>query len=224
MTETYLDHIVIGAKSLEAGQAFIKERLGVEIPLGGEHTKMGTHNLLMQLGNHTFLEVISISDTLTPPDRPRWYGLDDPHVQFSLEREPMLLTWVVNSNNLQKLIQQASYSLGASEPISRGDLNWFFGLPEDGRLLAGGLLPYAMQWCTDQHPSQRMANLKCSLKSLTIAHPYPDWIHQALTSIDAQHLVELKKLTDNQAPYFSVEISTPSGFKTLHSCTGPSQC
>ena len=44
-----LDHIVIGAATLADGVRFIRETLGVEIPPGGRHPLMSTHNHLMQL-------------------------------------------------------------------------------------------------------------------------------------------------------------------------------
>ena len=55
-----LDHIVIAAASLAQGGDFLRELLGVDIPAGGAHDAMGTHNLLMQLGEDRYLEVIAI--------------------------------------------------------------------------------------------------------------------------------------------------------------------
>ena len=78
---TNLDHLVVGAASLEQGVTYIQEQLGVAIPKGGEHPLMGTHNHLMQLGNDVFLEVIAVNPDAPTPDRPRWYGLDDPFVR-----------------------------------------------------------------------------------------------------------------------------------------------
>lgn len=75
--QTCLDHLVIGAASLEAGVEYVKEVLGVDIPAGGHHEKMGTCNHLMQLGKDVFLEVIAIDKTLAAPSRPRWYGLEN---------------------------------------------------------------------------------------------------------------------------------------------------
>ena len=212
-----LDHIVIGAKSLSEGIDFVRGKLGVDIPFGGEHLTMGTHNHLMQLGDGVFLEVIAVNENIEPPKQPRWYGLDDPYIRQSLETGPKLLAWVVNTQALNKLIEAATFSLGHSELIRRGDLSWNFAVPEDGRLLASGLLPYAIEWHTDIHPSQRMADLGCSLKSLQIYHPYPRWLKQALDSILASELVNVYELQANDTPYFSVEINTPSGTVELQS-------
>ena len=213
-----IDHIVIGASYLSEGVDYIKQTLGVDIPFGGEHMKMGTHNHLMQLGDGMFLEVIALNKNIDPPSQPRWYGLDDPYIRLCIEKQPRLLTWVVNTQSLAGLMQQASFSLGQSELVSRGSLSWNFGLPKDGRLLAGGLLPYAIEWHTDTHPSQNMAELGCKLKSLEIHHPYPVWLRDSLESIDALQLVKINELPANGTPYLSADIETPSGTVQLHSC------
>jgi len=153
---TRIDHLVIGAGTLQQGLDHVRERLGVSMPFGGVHAKMGTHNHLMQLGNASFLEVIAINRDIEPPDRPRWFGLDDAFIRRQIIKEPTLLGWVVNTDDIDRLMKQANFSLGKAELITRGNLSWHFGLPEDGRLIAGGMLPYAIEWGTDHHPSAGM--------------------------------------------------------------------
>jgi len=216
--QTRIDHLVIGAGNLKQGVDYVRNCLGVNMPYGGVHRKMGTHNHLMQLGDGVFLEVITINHEIESPNSPRWYGLDDPFIQKQIEMQPTLLTWVVNTGNINELIQQAKFSLGKTELISRGDLSWYFGLPDDGRLLAGGMLPYAIEWQTDEHPSVNMADLGCSLHRLEIYHPYSSWIQSALKSIGALNLVKINSLPKNEAPYLIAYISTPYGIKKLYSC------
>lgn len=212
-----LDHIVIAAASLKEGVAYVKRELGVDMPFGGEHVKMGTHNHLMQLGNDVFLEVITINENAAPPGRPRWYGLDDPYTRGCLVNQPAVLAWVINTDDLASLMQSASYSQGNSELVTRGDLSWLFGLPEDGRLLAGGMLPYAIEWHVDKHPSGKMADLNCRLERLEIFHPYPEWIESALQSINALELVRVKAIPANDSPFLSAVIKTPNGKVQLQS-------
>ena len=99
---TKFDHLVVGAKNLEQGVAYIKEKLGVEMPFGGKHLKLGTHNHLIQVGKNIFLEIIAIDPDQPVPERPRWFGLDDPLIQMSLDQTPRLLSWVVNCKNDKK--------------------------------------------------------------------------------------------------------------------------
>ena len=126
------------------------------MPYGGVHEKMGTHNHVLQLGGNVFLEVMAINPDTEPPENPRWYGLDDPYIRRQIKAQPTLLTWVVNTKNIEKLLQQTTFEFGKATLLSRGNLSWYFGLPDDGRLLAGGMVPYVIEWQTDRHPSEYM--------------------------------------------------------------------
>lgn len=63
---------------------------------------MATHNYLMSLGDDTFLEIIAANPSAPVPERPRWYGLDDPFVAEGLKRQPRVLTWVVNTGDMPR--------------------------------------------------------------------------------------------------------------------------
>ena len=215
-----IDHIVMGAESLKQGVDYVRSCFGAEIPYGGVHKKMGTCNHLMRIGDGVFFEVIAIDHELEPPTRPRWYGLDDPFVRQQIKKQPTLLTWVVGTGDIDEFMRQACFSLGKAEFISRGELSWYFGLPDDGRLLAGGMLPYAIEWQTNKHPSENMADLGCRLLGLEIYHPYPSWLQSALASIGALDLVTIGALPKNEAPYLTASVRTPLGIKKLHSSQG----
>lgn len=212
-----LDHLVVAARSLQQGVDYIKGKLGVTMPYGGEHPKMGTHNHLMQVGDSVFLEVIAINPELPSPQRPRWFGLDDPLVQASLINSPRLLSWVVNCEDIHQVIENGTCSFGQPEQISRGELTWQFGLPADGRLLAGGCLPYLIQWHTDEHPSKMMTDLGVQLVSLEIHYPQKDWLEEILMSINANNLVKLSGLPHNSVPTIKAVFSTPGGSRELSS-------
>ncbi len=214
---TAIDHIVIAAQTLKQGADYIKQTLGVDIPFGGIHPKMGTHNLLMKLGNTMFLEVIAINPDATTPPHPRWFGLDDAHVRRHLKDGPALLAWVANTHDITTLINKAGFNFGQPEHISRGDLNWYFGLPEDGRLLAGGMLPYLIEWQIVKHPAERMKSTGCELRQLTLYHPNAAWLESILESIGITGQVSVESLPGNATPYMVASIETPGGVKELSS-------
>ncbi|MDJ0774152.1 MAG: VOC family protein [Mastigocoleus sp. MO_167.B18] len=214
---TGLDHIVIGAATLEQGVKYIKDYLGVDIPPGGEHFHMGTHNHLMQLGNELFLEVMAINPKAVAPKRPRWFGLDDPFVKAQLESQPRLLTWVVNTPNINSLQQQSRFNFGAIASMSRGDIEWLITVPDDGSLPGAGMLPTLIEWRNDTHPSNRYPDLGCFLQSLEIYHPNVDWLKFILQSVGADQCVELFSLPASVTPYMVAHIQTPSGVKQLSS-------
>lgn len=101
--------------------------------------------------------------------------------------------------------------------MSRGELTWRFAIPDDGRLLVGGMAPYLIQWHTDTHPATHMADLGCRLSKVAIYHPHPDWLSSILRDIGTEALVEVHPLTAGAAPYLAVELKTPKGDKVLDS-------
>ncbi len=212
-----LDHLVIAAETLEQGIDYIRSTLGVEIPKGGLHKTMGTHNHLMQLGNSTYLEVIAIDPEGVMPEQPRWFNLDDALMRESLCQQPRLITWVMNTDDIHHLHQDSAISIGSPTELSRDNLRWKIALTADGRLLANGILPYIIQWHSKPHPSQAMADLGCQLQSLEIYHNRADWLRSMLESIGANHLVSIHALPDNETAYLCASIETPSGTKILTS-------
>ena len=212
-----LDHLVIAAETLAQGVEYVRSTLGVEIPKGGVHKTMGTHNHLMQLGNSAYLEVIAIDPQGLTPEQPRWFNLDDALMRDSLGRQPRLIAWVINTADIHQLHRNSAFSTGNPTELSRDNLRWQIALTADGRLLANGLLPYIIQWHSKPHPSLAMAGLGCRLQSLEIHHNRPDWLRSMLESIGADHLVSIHGLPDNQPSYLSARIKTRSGTKILAS-------
>ena len=212
---TKIDHLVVGAANLSAGVEYLKGLLGVDIPYGGEHDKMGTHNHLLQLGSSLFLEVIAINPQAPKVDRSRWYGLDNPDIQQQIKDRPRLLTWVVNTTNIETLTKGVDFDFGKPELISRGHLSWYFGLPEGGRLFEDGTLPYIIQWNANQHPAVHMANRKCKFISLDIYHPQAGRLQAILTSIGALQLVNVHHTA--RPAHIVATIETPKGLKQLSS-------
>ncbi|WP_136798442.1 VOC family protein [Desulfosediminicola ganghwensis] len=214
---TGLDHLVIAAHTLEHGVNYVEKQLGVTLPYGGEHPKMGTHNHLARIGNDIFLEIIAINPAVGHLERPRWFNLDDRRMQQSLKECPRLISWVVNTGDLGSLLEGAHCSFGTPEPISRGELSWHFALPADGRLLGGGFLPYLIQWHVDSHPAGRMAEVGLRLKSLTLYHDNPMWLLGMLTSIGADRLVEVKGASGAEPQSIRAVFDTPLGEVELSS-------
>ncbi len=209
--QTRLDHIVIAARTLDEGANYVRRLLGVEIPDGGRHEIMGTHNRVMSLGAGVYLEVIAVNPEMRPPAYPRWFGLDDPHIQQTLHRGPALLTWAVNTDDLDSLVRNSAVSLGEVKPAQRDNLRWKAALTEDGRMPGAGFVPLCIQWQVDFHPSQFMHNPGCSINSLTLYHAKYHWLANALESIGANNLVTIKPLAENKPAYMELDLTCPRG-------------
>ena len=117
-----LDHLVIAANSLEQGVELVRSTLGVEIPKGGVHQTMGTHNHLMQLGNESYLEVIAIDPDSSVPNRPRWFNLDEGLMRDSLRQQPRLITWVMNTSDIESTKVQSDFAIGTPTELNRDNL------------------------------------------------------------------------------------------------------
>ena len=210
-----IDHLVVAAESLPQGAEYLRGLLGVEIPPGGVHATMGTHNLLMQLGDERYLEVIAINPAAGAPQRPRWFDLDQGLMRTSLQARPRLVTWVVNTPDIHRLSADAGFDIGSPTALSRDGLEWEIALTDDGRLLGDGMLPYCIQWHSEPHPSHAMANLGCRLQKLTLHHNRPAWLAERLQALGANDLVEIDEIPDSESPSLSAIIETPRGIVTL---------
>src|SRR4051812_33714278 len=95
------DHLVVAARTLEEGEAWVASKLGVAMAPGGKHDAMGTHNRLLSLGQGRFLEVIAIDPAAPQPARPRWFELDTQEMKRRIAKAPALVHWVERSDDLE---------------------------------------------------------------------------------------------------------------------------
>lgn len=175
MERSELDHIVVAAASLEAGVAWVEERLGAKPVPGGQHVAMGTHNALLRLGPRCYLEVIAIDPQGQTPGRPRWFSLDEPDMRARLADGPALITWVVRTPSLAGACARVP-DLGEILPMTRNAFRWKISVPDSGALAWGGVLPTAIQWEEGDdgvvhHPCDVLPASGCELLSLQLSHP-----------------------------------------------------
>lgn len=211
MESSRIDHITITSPTLEAGAAYVRRALGVEMQAGGEHPRMGTHNLLLRLGDALFLEVIAINPAAPVPPRPRWFGLDS----LAADASPSLSTWVVRTGDIREAASACSEQLGPVEPMSRGALNWLITIPEDGAVPLDGVAPALIEWHTDAHPASRMEDRGLSLNRLEIFHPDPERVSRLLALLRLEAPVSVLSLRSGAIPHLVAHIDTPQGLRTI---------
>lgn len=209
-----LDHIVFGADSLEQGVAYIAEKFGVEVPRGGEHLQMGTHNCVMSLAGACYFEIIACAPHLPAPDRPRWFDLDNPAQRAKLKAHPRLLTWVARTPDIRETLAKTSYNFGEVVHMHRGDLSWQMTIPPEGHLPLGGVCPTLIEWQDDLPPYASMSDLGCKLSRVILHSEDREKLTNVLQDIGAGDLVQLEKSAPGQ-PAISVELSTPRGLVLL---------
>lgn len=201
-----LDHITVVANTLNEGAEYIQKFLGVEVPFGGRHPAMGTHNRLMRIGEDCFLELIATDPNAQRPMRARWFDLD----RFA--GSPRLETWVVGTHDIQLEIERCGELCGPATLITRGELTWLISVAEDGSLPLAGAFPTLIEWPAGDHPARKMPDLGCRLRSLTIEHPQADRIAAHFNGRIKQEEVFIRRASRKR---LLAEIDTPYGPRVL---------
>jgi hypothetical protein len=202
-----LDHLVVAARTLQEGARYVEQLLGVATQPGGKHSRLGTHNRLLNLGDGAYLEIIAIDPEGNAPFQPRWFGLDLPEMQKRLESGPKLVHWVARTDDIQRDTEASVVPLGTIHPMERGDFKWRITIPADGSLPAGGIAPTLIQWDVDDHPTRRLPDSGCKLHALRATHP------------EAAAFGLLPYILLHASPAVSLQavITTPRGMATLAS-------
>ena len=200
------DHLAVVARTLEEGCSYVKDSLGVDMPKGGKHPAMGTHNHLMALGPESYIEVICVDLDARSPDRPRWFGLDD------FDGPPRLMTWVVSTPNIVSSMSDSTLSLGDVLELSRDTLKWEIAVTDSGKLPLDGAFPTLIEW-PDQpsHVASSMTDLGCRLTKLEITSPDSAIIETFLNGAINDSRIEIQQGRLGLCAWFD----TPSGPRQL---------
>jgi Glyoxalase-like domain len=191
-----IDHVTVGATDLEAGARFLKSKLNIDIPAGGKHPLMSTHNRVVRTGEGLFLELIAIDPDAPPPSRPRWFSLDEPAQSARLAKCPGPIAWVVRTGELAAVQARSPVDLGPAMAMTRGDLSWKLTIPDSGVQPVSGLIPAFIEWDGEPHPSVKMAFLGPTLKTVVLRHPRPREIEEMLRTLGIAHLAEVEHASE----------------------------
>ena len=205
--ELNFDHIAVVARDLETGAAYVRAKLGIEVPEGGRHDQMGTHNRLMRLGGDEFLEIIAVDPAAPKPAHPRWFGLDE-----AQGNEARLGNWIVRTDDMAACLKAFPPSIGLPTRLTRGALEWLIAVPDDGSLPFGGAFPTIIEWPSQPFPGSNMADFGCSLEQLVISHPNARIIEERLKGA-----LQDRRIIFESAPGFALTaaVRTPSGLRML---------
>ena len=176
-----LDHILLGAQTLEVGVAFVEHFTGVHAAFGGVHPGRGTRNALLSLGTRRYLEIIA-------PDPEQSAGTSPLLDRLQKINEPKLVGWAAHPRNIQALAAQIKSSGIAADGPTPGSrkrpdgkvLHWqTLNLEDDNH----GLLPFFIEWTAGSlHPSED-APQGCQLLRLELLTPDPAGLAQLTTKL-----------------------------------------
>ena len=161
-----IDHLVVAARTLDEGAAWVESKLGVAPVPGGKHPVMGTHNRLLFIGPGRFLEVIAVDPDAEEPGRARWFDLDDPAMRARIARAPELIHWVERTDDIDAALRQYAEPVEVLS-LARGNYRWRIGVPRDGRRPGGGTLPTLIQWEGGVHPADALPDTGVRLERFT---------------------------------------------------------
>ena len=203
-----IDHLVVTAPTLASGAEWVARTLGVEPGAGGAHPRMGTHNLLLRLGEATFLEVLAPDPAAAHPARRRWFALDE----LGPDDAPRLAAWVARTDDLHACPEELLALLGPVEPMTRGTREWLITIPPDGSLPLGGALPMLIEWQSPRAPAGAgLPESGCTLSGLGLRHPQAGRLNELLSLAGLADHVAI----GTGAPGLWADIATPSGLRRL---------
>lgn len=203
-----LDHLLVGAPTLEGGIAWLEERTGVRAARGGAHPGLGTWNALASLGPTQYLEIIA-------PD-PNQPGVDPFYVPGLRDfRVPRVAGWAARSDDLHASFTSGLPKAFVCDPPRGGArirpdgtrLAWSLAFPkhlEHGDF--DGALPFFIEWeDAEAHPG-RSAPTGLGLHAISLGHPHSTALAEALSAFGISTPVESAATVS-----IRVELDTPRG-------------
>ena len=177
-----IDHLIFGAPNLQAGIAFIRQKLGVSPTGGGRHPDFGTHNAVFRIGEHTYFEIIAPDPQQADQAKKIWMELD------RLEA-PGLIWWAARTKDMATSLQRAKVAgwdpgrpMAGSRTTTEGVvLNW--QLSDPFRVQEDGVLPFLIDWGDSPHPTDNMPKAAVALIDFQLLHPQANRIRSTLASI-----------------------------------------
>ncbi len=203
-----VDHLIVGTRDLDAGMAWLSQKLGVKPANGGVHPGRGTWNALLALGGRQYLELIA-------PDPKQSKGGEDVVAQLTALDTPQLIGWAASVQGIDALAQRLRQSVPDVADVSAGSRR-----RGDGKLLAWkslqvsrqrfSVVPFFIEWGDgSEHPSGDSPK-GCTLQSVSFRHPKPDQFRSLLAKMGLDATV-----TRGDRAALSAVLRTPKGAITL---------
>lgn len=205
-----IDHLVYAVAHLGEAVDRLEKEWGVRPQMGGKHPT-GTHNALLALGPHTYLEIIA-PDPDQPDAQGRSFGLDTTPTQA------YLVTWAVATADLDATLSAARAAGYDPGPIMQGGRSRPDGVKLSWRSTrigqwpppGDGVVPFIIEWGEGTpHPAADSPS-DCRLSSLRAEHPNPAEVKVRLSALALEVDID-----QGEKPALIAQIETPNGLREL---------
>jgi hypothetical protein len=205
-----VDHLLLGARDLDEGIAWLDARTGVKAQPGGSHPGVGTRNALVSLGGRQYLEIIA-------PDPAQ--SAFNFNIDLRGLAAPRLVTWAVSTPDVDATAAAARrHGLDVVGPRdgsrTRPDgsvLQWrSAGVRASFAEADVDPVPFFIEWASTSHHPSSDAPAGCRLVEVTIAGPDPVKLKAVLASLGVDAIV-----AKAAHARLSATLDTPKGRVTL---------
>ncbi len=207
-----LDHLLLGAPTLERGIAWLEERTAVRAVAGGSHPGLGTWNALASLGPSQYIEIIA-------PD-PDQEGVETFYVPGLRDfEEPRIATWAARADDVRSRLRERLPQGFTCEPPRAGSrvrpdgarLAWSLAFPRhEHHGDFSGALPFFIEWEDPALHPGRSTPGGLHLRAMSIAHPAATVLAAGFQAFGIDPGV-----IENATARVRVELDTPKGVVIL---------
>ena len=154
-----LDHIVLGALTLEEGTEFVEDILQAKLSDIGYHKDMGTYNRVIRISDEVYFEVIANDPKIKNLKNRKWFNLDNLNLQSKLNKSPQIIGYVIENKDMS-----ISKYYDPFFKASRDNFRWEFAIPTsqnnilDSEIIETGVIPSLISWKTEKPVYQMKKN------------------------------------------------------------------
>ena len=177
-----IDHIVYAVEDLHRSIEKFVKATGLEVFEGGKHPDWGTHNAIVRIDKHTYLEFLAKDKSAPAIHTQTWMGLDlldgDKITRWSLASQDV----ESDKQFLRKYNEElATIIIGSRMTKDNQMLNWLMTAPLPAPEVEAA--PFLIDWKKSAHPTNSLP-LDCSIKSFTIEHDESEVLKKLLEKLD----------------------------------------
>ena len=202
-----LDHIVLGALTLEEGTEFVEDILQAKLSDIGYHKDMGTYNRVIRISDEVYFEVIANDPKIKNLKNRKWFNLDNLNLQSKLNKSPQIIGYVIENKDMS-----ISKYYDPFFKASRANFRWEFAIPTsrnnilDSEIIETGVIPSLISWKTEK-PVYQMKKNQFELISFEIQiSEKQEYLNTFFKNFGVIQYVLVSSTTKQNSPIFKLKL------------------